>query len=80
LGESGSLHIGASGIIFGLIGFLIFSGFYHQNLKAIIIAILVCFFYGGALWSLFIVMPGVSWSGHFFGFISGIIASRCVKN
>jgi len=78
-GAPGSLHIGASGVVFGLIGFLICSGWSHQNLKAILISILVCFFYGGALFSLFIVLPGVSWSGHFFGFLSGIIACRMVR-
>jgi membrane associated rhomboid family serine protease len=79
LGSPGSLHIGASGVIFGLIGFLICSGWLHQNLKAIAASLLVCFFYGGALLSLFIVLPGVSWSGHFFGFLSGIAACKFVK-
>jgi len=78
-GSPGSLHIGASGIIFGLIGFLIFSGWSHQNLKAIAVSMIVCFFYGGALLSLLIVHPGVSWSGHFFGFISGLVACKLVK-
>ncbi|MBF0450342.1 MAG: rhomboid family intramembrane serine protease [Candidatus Magnetomorum sp.] len=78
LGSPGSLHIGASGVVFGLIGFLICSGLTHQNLKAIVISILVCFFYGGALLSLFVVIPGISWSGHFFGFLSGILACRLV--
>ena len=78
-GSPGTLHIGASGVIFGLIGFLIFSGWSHQNLKAVVVSMIVCFFYGGALFSLLIVLPGVSWSGHFFGFISGIVACRLVK-
>ncbi|ETR74443.1 MAG: Peptidase, S54 (Rhomboid) family [Candidatus Magnetoglobus multicellularis str. Araruama] len=44
LGAPGTLHIGASGVIFGLIGFLICSGYYHHNVKAVVISILVCFF------------------------------------
>jgi len=78
-GSPGSLHIGASGVIFGLIAFLIFSGWSHQNLKAIVVSLVVCFFYGGALLSLLVVLPGVSWSGHFFGFVSGIVTCRLVK-
>jgi len=79
-GAPGSLHIGASGIIFGLIGFLICSGLFHKNLKAIAVSLLVCFFYGGVLFSLFVVIPGISWAGHFYGFLSGIIACRLVTN
>jgi len=78
-GSPGSLHIGASGIIFGLIGFLICSGWSHQNLKAVAVSMIVFFFYGGALLSLLIVLPGVSWSGHFFGFVSGVVACKRVK-
>jgi membrane associated rhomboid family serine protease len=78
-GSPGSLHIGASGIIFGLIGFLICSGWSHQNLKAIVVSLIVFFFYGGALLSLLIVLPGVSWSGHFFGCVAGFIACKLVK-
>jgi membrane associated rhomboid family serine protease len=75
-GAPGSLHIGASGIIFGFIGFLICSGWSHKNFKAIVLSLMVCFFYGSALFSLFVFLPGISWSGHFFGFISGIVACR----
>jgi len=79
LGAPGTLHIGASGVIFGLIGFLICSGFYHQNFKAVIISIFVCFFYGGTLLSFLIFVPGVSWTGHFFGFVAGVIACRLLR-
>jgi membrane associated rhomboid family serine protease len=68
-----TVHIGASGLIFGLIAFLILSGFLEKRLVPLLIAIAVCFFYGGTLLSG--VMPqvnsNVSWDGHLCGAIAG---------
>ncbi len=80
LGKPGTVHIGASGVIFGLIGFLLFTGFFQKRLKPVIASVIVGFFYGSALLSLFIYMPGISWSGHFWGFLSGIIAAWILRN
>jgi len=79
VGRSGTVHIGASGIIFGLIGYLMFLGLFRRNWKALMISVIISIFYGGALYSLLIYVPGVSWSGHFFGFISGVVAAWWVK-
>jgi membrane associated rhomboid family serine protease len=66
------VHIGASGLIFGLIAFLIFSGFLEKRLVPLLIAIAVCFFYGGTLLS-GVVPQGnsISWDGHLCGAIAG---------
>jgi membrane associated rhomboid family serine protease len=74
-GMGGSIHIGASGIIFGLIGYLMFLGLFRRNWKAVMISIVISLLYGGALYSLLIYVPGISWSGHLFGFISGVLAA-----
>jgi membrane associated rhomboid family serine protease len=79
LGMAGSVHIGASGIIFGLIGYLMCLGLFRRNWKAVAISVVITFLYGGALYSLLIYVPGISWSGHLFGFISGIVAAWWVK-
>jgi membrane associated rhomboid family serine protease len=79
LATPGTVHIGASGVVFGLIGFLIFSGIFRKDWHALIISLLVGFLYGGALFSLLSYSPGVSWSSHFFGFISGIFAAWLVR-
>jgi len=79
VGRAGTVHIGASGIIFGLIGYLMFLGLFRRNWKALMISIIISIFYGGALYSLLIYVPGISWSGHFFGFISGVVAAWWVK-
>lgn len=71
-----SVHIGASGLVLGLTGFLMFLGFYRKSLAAIIVSggIFVVF----VMYYLVNLIPqeGVSWSGHFFGLIAGIIAAK----
>jgi len=75
LGKDNTVHIGASGIIFGLIGFLMFLGIFRGEWKALVLSMAVCFFYGGALFSLLYHTPGISWTGHFFGFLTGVLAA-----
>ena len=75
LGHAGTVHIGASGVIFGLLGFLMFVGVFRKEWLALILSLVIFFLYGGALLSLFMHKPGISWTGHFFGFISGVSAA-----
>jgi membrane associated rhomboid family serine protease len=65
-------HIGASGVIFSLVAFFIFSGVFKKDFKSIILAIFVFFMYGGVVWGVLPGQAGVSWEGHLFGFITGI--------
>jgi len=67
-----AFHIGASGVIFSLVAFFIASGIFKKNLKAIFLAVIVFFMYGGIVWGVLPGQPGVSWEGHLFGFITGI--------
>ncbi len=73
LGRSSSTHVGASGLIYGLIAFLIVAGLLEKRLVPLGIAILVGFLYGSTL--LFGVLPSldqrISWDGHLFGAIAG---------
>src|SRR4051812_11536596 len=68
-----SYHIGASGIIYGLASFLLFSGFFRMDIKAIAISSGVAIFYGGMVWGILPLQPGVSWESHLFGGIVGFI-------
>jgi len=72
---SGGYHIGASGLVFGLITFLISSGFIRQNRSLLVVSLLVVMFYGGTLWGVFPLSPGVSWEGHLYGAIAGFLAA-----
>ncbi len=79
-GGSNTVHIGASGIIFGLIGFLLFFGIFRRQFYALLISLLVLIFYGGSLFTLLLYLPGISWTGHAFGFLSGILAAWITRN
>ncbi len=67
-------HVGASGLVYGLVAFLIASGFVERKPVAIFIAMLVGFLYGTTLWSGVLPTAGrsVSWEGHLFGAIAGV--------
>jgi membrane associated rhomboid family serine protease len=71
VGGAGSVHIGASGVIFGYFGFLLAMGLFERSAKAILIAVLVGLGYGGLIFGVLPAERGVSWEGHLFGFLSG---------
>ena len=73
-GGANSIHIGISGVVFGLLGFLLARGFYERSATAIGLAIIAFLFYGGMLWGVLPTQPGVSWQGHLFGFAGGVLA------
>ena len=75
LGAPG-LHIGASGVIFGYLGFLLARGFFERNFPSILLSLIVGSLYGGLIWGVLPIQPGVSWEGHLFGFIGGVLAAR----
>ncbi len=75
LGSSG-VHVGASGLIFGYLGFLLFRGYFERNFPSIFLSLIVGILYGGAIWGVLPTQPGISWEGHLFGFIGGVLAAR----
>ena len=75
-----SYHIGASGIIYGLASFLFFSGFFRMDIKSIAISSGVAIFYGGLVWGILPIQPGVSWESHLFGGIVGLVLSYLYRN
>jgi membrane associated rhomboid family serine protease len=75
-GAGDAQHVGASGIVFGLFGYLIFRTAFDRRLSSAVITVIVAVAYGTAMaWSI-IPEEGISWSGHFFGFIGGLLAAR----
>ena len=74
--DAGSLHIGASGLVFGYAAYLIARGAFTRDLFHLTIAVVVMFVYGTTL--LFGLLPalGISWQGHLFGAIGGVLAAR----
>ncbi|MCB0820501.1 MAG: rhomboid family intramembrane serine protease [Bacteroidetes bacterium] len=67
-----SLHIGASGVVYGLASFLAVSGFIRNDNRLLAISLLVVFLYGGMIWGIFPVFQNVSWESHLAGAFSGV--------
>ncbi|MGK7953023.1 MAG: rhomboid family intramembrane serine protease [Xenococcaceae cyanobacterium] len=74
-GATGSVHIGASILIFGYLGFLLLRGYFQKNIPSILLSVIVFFLYGGLVWGVLPSQPGISWEGHLFGFLGGSIAA-----
>lgn len=76
IGSPNSVHIGASGVIFGYLGFLILRGYFERSITSILFSIVVGLLYGGLIWGVLPGQVGISWEGHLFGFIGGGVAAR----
>lgn len=66
-----AFHIGASGVIYGMAAFLVFSGIFRGRVLPLLLALIVAGLYGGLVWGVLPTNPGVSWEAHLFGAISG---------
>jgi membrane associated rhomboid family serine protease len=66
-----ALHIGASGIIYGLAAFLFLSGILSHNVRLLTISLIVALVYGYMFWGIFPIKPEISWESHLWGGISG---------
>lgn len=71
----GSNTAGASGLIFGLFGFLLVRGFVDRRITDVAIGAVVAVFYGSILWGVLPTESGVSWQGHLFGLVGGVVAA-----
>lgn len=80
IGPAFSVHIGASGLVFGYFGFLLMSAFFERSCQAIVVAFLVLFFYGGLIWGILPRADGISWQSHLFGLVGGVMAAYLLGN
>lgn len=72
IGRGDSIHIGASGLIYGMFGYILGAGIFKRSVASIIGAAVVLLLYGGLIWGVLPTSPGVSWEGHLCGFLAGI--------
>jgi membrane associated rhomboid family serine protease len=78
-GDPGSPVIGASGVIFGYLGFVLARGAVERSRWNIAVALLIGLLYG---WQLVLLLPtdaGISWQGHLFGFAGGVLAALLLR-
>jgi membrane associated rhomboid family serine protease len=76
IGPSMSVHIGASGVIFGFLGYLLARGWFERRAASIAVALGVGLLYGGAIFGVLPGQVGISWQAHLFGFLGGVLAAR----
>ena len=75
VGASNSITVGASGLVFGLLTYLLIAGFLERRPIGILVAVGVFFIYGSVLLGVLPGQPGISWQGHLFGAVGGIVAA-----
>jgi len=79
LGAPGSVHIGASGVIFGYLGFLMLSGWFARSVGSIFLSVLVTVLWGGIVFGIMPGQAGVSWQSHLGGFLGGVLTARMFR-
>ena len=74
-GRGGSVHLGASELVFGFLAYLLGVGWWERTPVAIGVAVAAFALYGGILWGVLPGNPYVSWEAHLFGFLAGLLAA-----
>lgn len=80
-GAAGSVHIGASGLVFGYFGYLLTIGLFQRKFLAVMLSLFVGVGYGGLLFGMFpMTVPAfVSWQAHLFGFLGGALGAFLIN-
>lgn len=68
-----ALHLGASGLIYGLAAYLFVAGLLRRDIRALAAALLVYFLYGSLAWGVLPIRAGVSWETHLAAALLGIV-------
>ena len=79
IGPADSVHLGASGLIFGYFGFLLISAYFERSCRSVAIALVVLLLYSGIIWGVLPQGNGISWQTHLFGFVGGWIAAYALN-
>lgn len=74
------IHIGASGLAFGMMFFVFTIGAIRWDRRAIALSMLAFFLYGGMVWGIFPTDPEVSFESHFFGALLGVVLAIALRN
>ena len=69
---AGGIHIGSSGLLYGLLAYVFAAGVLRLDRRAIGASLLIAFLYGGMVWGVLPIQPGVSWESHLAGALIGL--------
>ncbi|MFW6598186.1 rhomboid family intramembrane serine protease [Propionibacteriaceae bacterium Y2011] len=73
VGAPNTVHVGASGLVYGYTAFLVVYGFVARRITAVVIAVVVFLVYGSIVWGVLPTQTDVSWEGHLFGAVAGVV-------
>ena len=76
VGPDNTNHIGASGVVFGYASYLLIRGFYNRSALELVMGLVVGVLWGSVLLGGLVPREGISWQGHLFGGIGGVVAAR----
>jgi len=68
-----TIHIGASGLLYGLLAFVFVSGILRRDLRSVSVSLLIWFLYSTMIWGVFPIRPNMSWELHLSGAIIGVL-------
>ncbi len=71
-GKAASVHIGASGLVYGLVSYVFVAGLIRRDRRAVAASMLVYFLYGTLVWGVLPIRPGVSWETHLAAALIGL--------
>ncbi len=75
----GSSHVGASGLVYGLVGYIFVAGLIRRDRRAIAASLLVCFMYGALVWGVLPIEVGVSWETHLAAALIGVVLAIALR-
>jgi membrane associated rhomboid family serine protease len=78
-GAPRSVHIGASGVVFGYLGFLLSHGWFAKRVGMILLSLFVAGVWGSLVFGVLPGQAGVSWQSHAGGFVGGVLAARSLS-
>jgi len=73
VGAPHTLHLGASGLVYGYAAFLVVYGLVARRVTAVVVAVVGFLVYGSIVWGVLPGEAGVSWEGHLFGAVAGAV-------
>ena len=74
-----TFHVGLSGVVFGLVTFVMANGFFRRNIRSMVLALIVFLLYSGMLAGVFPMKEGISWESHLYGALAGIFTAYYYK-